>query len=99
VPFHLLGGALYPSSLKLAASGQIPVSIMPMMMSDSLAGFCIAVSGKPKKSHDLVVWSWRVLLGNTETMPFLSLKFAKRQSICDSSIACQMRTNTYNIQC
>ena len=54
VPFHLDGGGPNPSSLKLADSGQIPVSSMPMITSLSYDAL-FAVTGKPMKFHDFVV--------------------------------------------
>ena len=66
VPFHLLGGGPNPLSLKLSDSGQIPESSTAMMTSLS-AGALFACSGKPIKSHDLVVWSCFFLLGKTAT--------------------------------
>jgi len=66
VPFHLLGGGPKPLSLKLSDSGQIPESNTAMMTSLS-AGALFACSGKPIKSHDLVVWSCFFLLGKTAT--------------------------------
>lgn len=70
-PFHLLGGGPNPSSLKDADSGQIPVSITPTMMSLSNGKFRFTLSGKLKKSHDLVVLGCKFLLGNTETTPLV----------------------------
>lgn len=69
VPFHLAGGGPSPSSLKLADSGHIPVSITPTIMSVS-AVFCLLTCWvKFRKSHDLVVWSVNFTFGNTETTP------------------------------
>ena len=70
-PFHFLGGAPKPSSWKLADSGQIPVSRTPMMTSLSAAGLWLEFSLKPIKSQDLVIRRWRVLLGKTDTTPFM----------------------------
>jgi len=66
VPFHLLGGGPNPLSLKLSDSGQIPESSTPMMTSLSVVALS-ACSGKPIKSHDLVVWSCFFSLGKTAT--------------------------------
>jgi hypothetical protein len=56
-PFHLGGGGGRPSSEKDWDSGQMPVSTMPMMTSFSKgsgSAWCCG-SGRPMKSHDLVV--------------------------------------------
>ena len=68
MPFHLVGGGPYPSSLKLADSGQIPVSSIPTIMSLSVV-VLLASTGKPMKSHDLVVRSFFFPFGNTDTTP------------------------------
>ncbi|XP_022864826.1 uncharacterized protein LOC111384741 [Olea europaea var. sylvestris] len=66
LPFHLLGGGPNPSSLKLSDSGQIPVSNIPKITSLSI--FVLSTSSRnPMKSHDLVVWSCFLVLGNTDT--------------------------------
>lgn len=70
VPFHLLGMGPSPSSLKLSDSGQIPVSSTPTIMSLSSAPVALVTSwGNPVKSHDLVVCSFFLSFGNTETTP------------------------------
>ena len=68
VPFHLLGCGPNPSSLKLADSGQIPVSSIPIIISLSVV-VLLTFWGKPMKSHDLVVWSCFFPFGNTDTTP------------------------------
>ena len=68
LPFHLLGGGPNPLSLKLSDSGQIPVSYTPIMTSLSVVGLSTCL-GRPRKSHDLVVWSSFFWLGNTDTTP------------------------------
>ena len=68
LPFHLLGGGSNPLSLKLSDSGQIPVSNTPIMTSLSVVGLSTCL-GRPRKSHDLVVWSSFFWLGNTDTTP------------------------------
>lgn len=68
-PFHLLGGGPRPSSEKEGESGHTPVSSMPMMTSPSSSRLRVTVSGKPRKSHDLVVRGWCVLLGKIDTTP------------------------------
>lgn len=67
-PFHFFGGRPNPLSLKLFASGHIPVSKTPTMMSLSFAALSTYLEN-PMKSHDLVVWSSCFLLGNTDTTP------------------------------
>jgi hypothetical protein len=47
------------------------VSSIPMMMSPSSGSSSTDVWGKPKKSQDLVVKRSSVLLGKTETTPFM----------------------------
>ena len=71
VPFHLLGGGPNPLSLKLADSGQIPLSSTPTTISLSVV-FLVAFWGKPMKSHDLVVRSCFFSFGNTDTTPFMA---------------------------
>ena len=66
-PFHFLGTGPKPLSLKLLLSGQIPVSMMPTIISLSTLRFLVIDWLKPMKSQDLVVWSWSVLLGKTDT--------------------------------
>ena len=68
-PFHFFGAGPKPSSLKLSDSGQIPLSMTPTMISLSTLRFLVIDWFKPMKSQDLVVWSWRVLLGKTDTTP------------------------------
>ena len=71
MPFHFLGGGLNPLALKLADSGQIPLSIIPTMI--SLSVVVLSTSwGKPMKSHDLVVKSCIFSFGNTDTIPSMS---------------------------
>lgn len=67
--YHLLhiGTGPRPTSVKLLDSGQIPVSRIPIITSLSIVKFRRTFTGKPVKSHDSVVRSWRVLLGNTDT--------------------------------
>ena len=74
-PFHLLGRGPKPSSLKDLDSGQIPVSNIPIITSLSNAGFRLTVSGKRRKSQDLVVWGLRFLLGKTDTTPSIPSDF------------------------
>lgn len=73
MPFHFFGGGPNPSSLKLSDSGQIPVSIIPMMTLFSINDL-LSCRGKPRKSHDRVVWSLPLSLGNTETMPSFAIQ-------------------------
>ena len=68
MPFHLDGGRPKPSSLKLSDSGQIPVSSIPTIMSLSVV-VVLDSTGKPMKSHDLVVRSFFFPFGNTDTTP------------------------------
>lgn len=49
-----------------------PVSKKPIMILLSVLKFLISVLGIPRKSHDLVVWSWCNVFGNTDTTPSLS---------------------------
>ena len=74
-PFHLPGGGPRPASEKDGESGHTPVSSMPTMTSPSVGRLRRAFLGKPRKSHDLVVWSWYVRLGNTETTPSVPESF------------------------
>ena len=45
----------------------VPVSNTPTIMLLSIGWFLFTDWGIPKKSHDLVVWSFCILLGNTDT--------------------------------
>ena len=70
VPLHLVGGGPNPVSLKLSDSGQIPVSITPIITSLSVVDLSTFWEN-PMKSHDLVVCSFNFLFGNTETTPLI----------------------------
>jgi len=45
----------------------IPVSNTPTIIWLSILEFLFTFKGNPRKSHDLVVCSWRTVFGNTET--------------------------------
>lgn len=70
-PFHFRGGGEYPLSPKLFDSGQMPLSITPMIVSLSVVGFLFdrLPSLRPMKSQDIVVWSLCFSIGNTDTTP------------------------------
>jgi len=80
-PFHRLGGGPKPSSEKDGEFGHTPVSIMPTMTSASVGRLRRAVSGKPRKSHDLVVWSWYVRLWKTDTISSVLDSFCFSSSV------------------
>ena len=84
LPFHLLGGGPNPLSLKLSDSGQIPVSNTPIMTSLSVVGLSTCL-GRPRKSHDLVVWSSFFWLGNTDTTPSIPTYLLLHQFVMNSS--------------
>ena len=91
MPFHLFGGGLNPSSLKLCDSGQIPVSSI-LMITSPLKGVLGTYLGKPMKSHDLVVWSFFFSLGNTDTIPSMP----KIQNFVQVHVYDFMITKTWN---
>ena len=84
LPFHLLGGGPNPLSLKLSDSGQIPVSNTPIMTSLSVVGLSTCL-GRPRKAHDLVVWSSFFWLGNTDTTPSIPTYLLLHHFVMNSS--------------
>jgi len=67
-----------PSSEKDGESGHTPVSIMPTMTSTSVGRLRL---WKPRKSHDLVVWSWYVRLWKTDTISSVLDSFCFSSSV------------------
>lgn len=94
MPFHLLGGGPYPESSKLSDSGQTPVSSIPTIISLSTVVLS-AFSGKPKKSHDLDVWSCFFPFGNTETTPSMSECYQQPSKNTKSQKTTHTHTHTY----
>lgn len=79
VPFHFLGNGPKPRFEKLSDSGQIPLSMTPMIVSLSVLGFRFVLlpSLRPMKFQDEVVWSFIFGLGNTDT----TLSIPKKNNI------------------
>lgn len=93
-PFHFLGGGPKPLSLNDSEVGSAPESMTPIIVLLSTVGLRLAVLGNPRKSHDLVVCTCKVCLGNTENTSFFTAIHQKKEIFyvreIDLSITCSI---------